>query len=394
MPEHARALLQGQRDQVAETAARQRVLVREEPVVGTQPDLRAVFHGFGRHMRTVLACEGGGCGLVENEPDVAALAGARMFESVRQGEAAACFDGRECILQHQTRAVTVYNLVTSDSIEQGMLGTLADKRSLADGVLDRLGNLQEIKLRSGRQAQVARLEQVMLAGVTAKTPPKPMLPADPALAFAERALAEVNGNLVTCEERYPADAGGAMVVVAIVERDAAQWRLRLEAAHAETWKHAPSPADVPRLLVLDRATQAALDDLAAAGLITKTTVAVRALHPPLEASAPPLTPDERERADFHRGIARRKVNAAQALLSAGLTGEAALSASEALHALTRARAIEQGLPPPPDLESCLRPPWRMHWPAESVAGLTALTASPPTMSDGTLEVIGGFIVAR
>jgi hypothetical protein len=289
--------------------------------------------------------------------------------------------------KHQKRAVTIYNLVTEKSIEHGMLSTLADKRSLADGVLDRLGNLQEIKLRSGRQAQLARLEQVMLAGVTAKTPPKPLLPADAALAFAQRARAELHGNLVACEERYPADSGGAMVVVAIVERDAGQWRSRLEAAHAEIWKHAPSPVEIPRLLVLDRATQAALDDLIAAGLITPTTAAVRALAPSPEASAPPLTPDERERADFHRAVARRKLKAAEALQSAGLAEEAALSASEALHALTRARAIEQRLPPPPDLESCVRPPWRMLWPAESVAELAPLTSNPPATARGTLGVL-------
>jgi SNF2 family DNA or RNA helicase len=38
--------------------------------------------------------------------------------------------------KHQTRAVTVINLVSERSIEERMLATLADKRSLADGVLD------------------------------------------------------------------------------------------------------------------------------------------------------------------------------------------------------------------------------------------------------------------
>jgi hypothetical protein len=126
-----------------------------------------------------------------------------------------------------------------------------------------------------------------------------------------------------------------MVVVAIVERDAAQWRPRLEAVHKESWSHAPDSA--PRLLVVDRATQAALDELTAAGLIAKTTAAVRALHPPAVAAAPPLTPEDRDRADFQIAIARRRLQAARALLGATLGEEAALAASEALHALTRAR---------------------------------------------------------
>ncbi len=294
--------------------------------------------------------------------------------------------------KHQTRAVTVFNLVSAQSIEHGMLATLADKRSLADGVLDRLGNLQEIKLRSGRQAQLARLEQVMLAGVTSTQPPKPTPPVDPSLAFARRALAEVNGHLVACEERYPTEADAARVVVVVVERDAALLRPRLEAAHAETWKHAAAPEDTPRLLVLDRATQAALDELAAAGLIAKTTAAVRALHPSPEAAGPALTVDERERADFHLAVARRKLKAAQALRSAGLSEEAAVPASECLHALTRARAIEQHLPPPPELAACVRPPWRMLWPGERVAELAELTAESPGLPNDSLAGLEKFVL--
>jgi hypothetical protein len=54
--------------------------------------------------------------------------------------------------KHQTRAVTVVNLVSEKTIEHRMLATLSHKRALADGVLDRIGNLKEIKLHSGRQA--------------------------------------------------------------------------------------------------------------------------------------------------------------------------------------------------------------------------------------------------
>src|SRR5215510_4279082 len=65
--------------------------------------------------------------------------------------------------KHQTRSVTVINLVSEKTIEHGMLGTLADKQGLADGVLDRRGKLTEIKLRSGRQAFLAKLEQLLPA---------------------------------------------------------------------------------------------------------------------------------------------------------------------------------------------------------------------------------------
>jgi len=288
--------------------------------------------------------------------------------------------------KHQTRTVTVFNLVSSDTIEQGMLATLADKRSLAEGVLDRLGDLKEIKLRSGRQAQLARLEQVMLAGVK-PTLPKPALPADPGLAFAQRLSTVINGRLVACEERFPAANDGAAVVVAIVDRDAELWRPRIEAAHAEVWKHAASPDEVPRLVVLDRATQSALDALVASGLVTPTTVAIRHLHPPAEHAEAPLSPEERERADFQFALARRRLKAAQALAAAELLDEASIPLREALHALARGRAIERRLPAPQDLAACLRPPWRTIWPAERVAALDAVASASRGIDVTSIETV-------
>ena len=64
--------------------------------------------------------------------------------------------------KHQTRSVTVINLVSEGTIEQKMLETLAVKQALADGVLDRRGNLDSIPLSSGRQALLDRLEQELL----------------------------------------------------------------------------------------------------------------------------------------------------------------------------------------------------------------------------------------
>ena len=50
--------------------------------------------------------------------------------------------------KHQTRPVTVINLVSENTIEHRMLETLSNKQALADGVLDRKGNLKEIKLQT------------------------------------------------------------------------------------------------------------------------------------------------------------------------------------------------------------------------------------------------------
>jgi hypothetical protein len=280
--------------------------------------------------------------------------------------------------KHQTRAVTVINLVSADTIEHRMLATLADKRGLADGVLDRLGDLSEIKLRSGRTALLARLDQVMLAGITPTATPKPALPADPAAAFALTAAAIVGERLLVCEERYPVTPDGAPTLVVLVDRDAEIWRPRLEAAHADTWKHAPAAA--PRLLVLDRATQASLDALAAAGLITLSTAATRTLHPlPTAAETPaPLSPETEQRLATLRDLAARRLKAARALLAADLPEEAAAPSRESLHALVSARALQRRWAEPADLPACTRAPWSTLLPAAAhafAAGTAALDSA-------------------
>jgi hypothetical protein len=172
-------------------------------------------------------------------------------------------------------------------------------------------------------------------------------------------------RLVACEERHPIAVDGAPVLVAVVERDAELWRPRLEAAHADTWKHAP--ADAPRLLVMDRATQAALDALTTAGLVAGTTAATRVLHPTGmtgDGTAPvSLSPEERHRVAEFRATAARRLKAARALFAAELIDEAAVPAKEALHATVSALALGRRWSAPTDSSACGRAPWSTLVPA-------------------------------
>ena len=61
----------------------------------------------------------------------------------------------------QSRAVTVVNLISENTLEHKMLETLANKRALSEGVLDLQGDLDNIKLKSGREAFLTRLEQLV-----------------------------------------------------------------------------------------------------------------------------------------------------------------------------------------------------------------------------------------
>ena len=94
--------------------------------------------------------------------------------------------------KHQTRPVTVINLISEKTIEHRMLETLSNKQALSDGVLDLQGNLAEIKLRSGRQAFLSKLQQLMApaAGISPAANSKPPLPSDRPLGFAQAALNE------------------------------------------------------------------------------------------------------------------------------------------------------------------------------------------------------------
>ena len=137
--------------------------------------------------------------------------------------------------KHQTRPVTVINLVSEKTIEQKMLETLSNKQALADGVLDLKGNLSEIKFGSGRQAFLAKLQQLVTAPADARPnaePARPALPADRPRGFAAAAQQRINGALVRCEERYP-NEGPHSVLYVVVDRDASQWREKLGSLHEE-----------------------------------------------------------------------------------------------------------------------------------------------------------------
>jgi hypothetical protein len=249
-----------------------------------------------------------------------------------------------------------------------MLDTLATKQTVAESVLDRPGEVKEIKLRGGRQAFVERLQQLVTpASVSGNLKSqisnlKSALPADPALAFAQLAREKVNGALVRCEERYP-QTGPHSVLVVVVDGNPAQYHERLAALHGELFGPGRTDPLAPtQLEVIDRATDEAIERLIAAGLISRTTRASRPLLPVEEAvSPPPLSDEEQARAKAHRELAARKLKMARLLGEGGLAEEARAALLEAVHPLGRALAIEARLPEPPTLDDALLPPLSHCW---------------------------------
>src|SRR5882672_4668908 len=90
----AAVFLQGQRDQIAESTVWQGVLIREEPVVRIETDVRPTLHRLGQDVRAELSRERGWHRLFEEQPHVAAPPRTRSLECRRQIHSAAGLDER------------------------------------------------------------------------------------------------------------------------------------------------------------------------------------------------------------------------------------------------------------------------------------------------------------
>jgi hypothetical protein len=264
--------------------------------------------------------------------------------------------------KNQTRAVTVVNLVADRTIEHRMLETLAVKKGLADGVLDRVGDLTKIRLSGGGQTFLSKLEQIMAPIVLPLAkPPAPALPVDRAAAFAERASELLRALLVACEERFPETESHSVLLV-VVESDANSWLERLQPIHQELFGGPHDGVSEPvQLEVIDRTTAEGLSRLAKAGLLRNTIRATRHLYPKLMVAAPPLSDEERLRVNSHREGAKRKLKIARVLATEELLEEAGQALEEAILCQGRAYAVAARLSEPEKPSDVLMSPLAASW---------------------------------
>lgn len=180
--------------------------------------------------------------------------------------------------KHQTRAVRVINLVSEDSIEHRMIDTLAQKQQLADGVLDGRGDLENIKLPSGRAAFMARLQSLMGDKVGGPAPisvpqakPDAAQAVLPETVFTQDMVARLGSRLAALECRV--DGGGRSVLVAVVD-EVGQIRPMAERLLKEAFC---GGATTPGLEVLDRATYETIQRLIGQGIL-QPVAGARLLH--------------------------------------------------------------------------------------------------------------------
>ena len=248
--------------------------------------------------------------------------------------------------KHQTRPVTVINLVSQDTIEHRMLGLLDAKRALADGVLDRRGDLGRIRMPGGRAAFLERLNEVLDAKPKAAEGEAPSA-SSPVEKLRDDLTAEHGPALQRILVREGEGEGGdaALVVVSLPPDRLAETQRRLD--------------DTPdlKVTVIDQATHETMLRLASVGLISLSAGGTGGSAGEMREVYP--GPDAREaesegrvrRARALADQAKHKLKAAALLEGGGFPEEARAPAVEAALLATGAVAALRGEPEPGDADS-------------------------------------------
>lgn len=251
--------------------------------------------------------------------------------------------------KHQRRSVQVIHLVTEHSIEHRMLHVLADKRALAEGVLDGKGEVDRLPMPSGRAAFVERLEEIMGTPAGAGAHPEPVGPPgepEPLERLRQDLVAALGEDLLLLETTSGAD--GRRTVLAVAERLDAPGRGRSELLASLSASSEAAEEPPPRLELLDRRTYEAVERLVEAGLLQAAAANREVLHrSPALADARAAERKrrlERARRAFERG--ERKQRMAGVLADGGFPVEALPPLKEALQAALVCLAHLAGLAVP------------------------------------------------
>ena len=250
--------------------------------------------------------------------------------------------------KHQTRPVNVINLVSEHTIEHRMLGLLDAKRTLAEGVLDRRGDLADLPLPTSRAAFVERMRAVL--GARAEGEEDAAAGAPPASSALDRLREDLVGEhgaalrRILVRESEGEDEGegesenAALVVVALPAGQLAEEERRLAEATGLNVK------------LIDPSAHEAMLRLAEAGLISMPAGDLREVYPA------PGAEDAEDAGRLLRGRAlveraQHKLKAASLLEGGGFAEEARAPATEAARLAAGCLAALGGDPEPEDAEA-------------------------------------------
>jgi SNF2-related domain/Helicase conserved C-terminal domain len=236
--------------------------------------------------------------------------------------------------KHQTRSVSVVNLVCEGSIEHAILHLLGQKQALAGGILDGEGDIATLKMPSGRAAMIDRM-QAMMQAADAVAPT--IVAADEALA--EDLLNRHGERTLFVESRQSND--GRLRLLAVLD-------LGPDALAAESKRLALSrESGAPEVELIDRPTWLTMKRLEGAGLIKLGEGASRVLHQAPELSGVvQAASDPLGRVAELRRLAERSLEMAKVLGANGFAEEAPALVARAIgHAAAAKLALLGELSP-------------------------------------------------
>ena len=239
--------------------------------------------------------------------------------------------------KHQTRTVNVIHLVSEHTIEHRMLGLLDAKRALAEGVLDRKGDLTDIRMPNSRAAFMERLQAVLGAGPEEGETAPGAQPPVTALDRLRDALVAGHGAAL---QRILAreGTGAALVVLNLPPPCLAEEERRLSESTGLSVK------------VIDPDAYESMRRLAEAGLISMPAEDLREVYPAAGAEDDGSA-GRMLRAKALAERAEHKLKAAVLLEGGGFAEEARAPAVEAARLAAGCLALAEGAPEPEDAEA-------------------------------------------
>ena len=239
--------------------------------------------------------------------------------------------------KHQTRAVHVIHLVSEHTIEHRMLGLLDAKRALAEGVLDRKGDLAGIRMPNSRAAFMERLQAVLGAGPKEEEAAAGAPPAETALDRLRDALVAGHGAAL---QRILAREGACAALVV----------LNLPAPRLAEEERRLSELTGLSVKVIAPDAYESMRRLAEAGLIAMPAEDLREVYPAAGAEDDGSA-GRRLRAKALAERAEHKLKAAVLLEGGGFPEEARAPAVEAARLAAGCLAVAEGAPEPEDAEA-------------------------------------------
>ena len=238
--------------------------------------------------------------------------------------------------KHQHRTVRVFNLVSEDTIEHRMLGLLDAKRTLAEGVLDRRGDLANIPLPTSRTAFMERLKAVLGADPTAEPEEAAASSVSPAEVLRDRLIAD-HGSALNRIFGH----GNGTAILAVID---------LPADRISEEEERLAGLTELKVTVIDPTTHESMMRLAQSGLIPSPTETMEEIFP-----VPGEQEDAGERTNLlrARALADRadhKLKAAKLLAGGGFAEEARVPAIDAIRLAASSLAVMTSGAEPEDME--------------------------------------------